>query len=149
MQLFGDPPPSAVVATEPATMDRFPGPMPAYRGLRAAGRLKPDPVQELAVEKLQSLHRRLLSYRPAPEPVRQTGWFAKLLAQTPPPPPVRPKGLYIYGGVGRGKSMLMALFFAASSVSRKRRVHFHAFMIEMQQRLHRLRETAPRDPLMV
>ncbi len=133
----------------PATLDRFPGPMPAYRAKRAAGELKPDPVQELAVEKLQSLHRQLLNYRPAPEAPQQTGWFARLLAVTPPKPPARPKGLYIFGGVGRGKSMLTDLFFATAPMRQKRRVHFHAFMLEVHDRLHRLRAGNPSDPLMV
>jgi cell division protein ZapE len=131
----------------PATLDQFPGPMPAYRSRRAAGTLKADPVQELAAEKLQSLHRSLLNYRPQAPSGATTGWFAKLLAVTPPPPPARPKGLYLFGGVGRGKSMLMDLFFGASAVRFKRRVHFHAFMQEIHDRLHRLRGTATSDPL--
>jgi cell division protein ZapE len=133
----------------PASLAQFPGPMPEYRRRRSAGLLKPDPVQELAVEKLQSLHRALLAYTPQPPAPQQTGWFARLLAATPPPPPARPKGLYIFGGVGRGKSMLMDLFFAASSVPAKRRVHFHAFMQEVHDRLHQLRATVESDPLMV
>ncbi|HLY56070.1 MAG TPA: cell division protein ZapE [Stellaceae bacterium] len=131
----------------PATLDTFPGPLAVFRAKRAAGELKPDPAQELGIQKLQSLHRALLNYRPLPPAPSSAGWFAKLLAVTPPPPPARPKGLYLFGGVGRGKSMLMDVFFAASSVKRKRRVHFHAFMQEVQDRLHRLRDTDTSDPL--
>ncbi len=128
-----------------ATLAAFPGPMAAYRAKRAAGELKPDPMQELAAEKLQMLHRALLSYRPSPN--GGGGWRALLgLGQAAPP---RPKGLYIFGGVGRGKSMLMDLFFATSAVPAKRRVHFHAFMQEVHDRLHKLRESAPGDPLHV
>ncbi len=128
-----------------ATIDRFPGPLPEYRARRSAGRLKADPMQQLAAEKLQSLHRALLNYQPQP-PATPGGWFARLLAQTPPPPPARPKGLYLFGGVGRGKSMLMDLFFETSAVRHRRRVHFHAFMQEVQERLHALR-AGETDPL--
>lgn len=131
----------------PATLEQFAGPIRSYRARRAAGELKPDPMQELAIEKLQLLHRALLNYRPQAPAPSSSGWFSKLLAVTPPPPPARPKGLYLFGGVGRGKSMMMDLFFAASSVGRKRRVHFHAFMQEVQERLHRLRNSGTSDPL--
>src|SRR5205823_1605497 len=52
------------------------------------------------------------------------------------------KGLYIFGDVGRGKTMLMDMFFAASRVVRKRRVHFHEFMGEVHERAHALRQKA-------
>jgi cell division protein ZapE len=120
------------------------GPMPAYRAKRAAGELKADPVQELAVEKLQALHRALTGYRPvAPT---SGGWRRHFRFAAPPPPP-RPKGLYIFGGVGRGKSMLMDLFFNTTAVSPRRRVHFHAFMQEVHAKLHILRQTDTPDPL--
>jgi cell division protein ZapE len=123
-----------------ATLAEFPGPMPAYRAKRAAGALKPDPMQELAAEKLQMLHRALLGYRPQPVRAEPVGWLVRfgLVPAAPPVPP--PKGLYIFGGVGRGKSMLMDLFFATSGVRARRRVHFHAFMQEVHDRLHRLRD---------
>jgi len=144
MRLFSEAPPAAA----PATLAEFPGPMPAYRAKRAAGLLKPDPMQEHATEKLQMLHRALLGYRPQPVQA-QTGWLARLgLAPSAPTAP-RPKGLYLFGGVGRGKSMLMDLFFETSAVPARRRVHFHAFMQEVHDRLHRLRETAPGEPLHV
>jgi cell division protein ZapE len=120
--------------------------MAAYRARRAAGELKPDPMQELAAEKLQMLHRALLSYRPQSN-ANGGGWRALLGLGNQAP--ARPKGLYLFGGVGRGKSMLMDLFFATSAVAAKRRVHFHAFMQEVHDRLHRLRESAPGDPLQV
>jgi cell division protein ZapE len=138
MRLLPDPP--------AASLESFPGPMPAYRARRAAGELKPDPMQELAAEKLQMLHRALLSYR-RPSNGNGGGWRA--LLGLGGAAPVRPKGLYLFGGVGRGKSMLMDLFFATSAVPAKRRVHFHAFMQEVHDRLHRLRENASGDPVRV
>ncbi|WP_229743569.1 cell division protein ZapE [Aliidongia dinghuensis] len=123
--------------------------MPAYRAKRAAGLLKPDPMQELAAEKLQSLHRALLSYRPEPPAAAPTGWRAFLGLNPHRDAPKAPRGLYIYGGVGRGKSMLMDLFFETSAVEARRRVHFHAFMQEVHDRLYALRTSKITDPLAV
>ncbi len=122
------------------------GPLALYRARRADGRLAADPAQELAAEKLEGLFRALRHYRPG----ESEGWRARLgLARRPDP---APQGLYLFGGVGRGKSMLMDLFFAAAPVARKRRVHFHAFMIEVHERLHRWRqkdfaERGGKDPI--
>lgn len=121
-------------------------PLQRYRTLRRAGELKPDPAQELAAEKLQSLHHALKGYQPAGESWL-TGWKDRfgLGRRTDEPP----QGLYIFGPVGRGKSMIMDLFFDSAPVERKRRVHFHAFMLEVQQRLNTERQTTKRDdPLM-
>ena len=121
------------------------GPLAAYRAKRRAGELKPDAAQELAAEKLQSLHHALRHYEPASG---RGGWKARLgLARRREEPP---QGLYLFGGVGRGKSMLMDIFFASAPVTRKRRVHFHAFMAEVHDRLHAWRaETkgSKADPL--
>ncbi|MFC7334227.1 cell division protein ZapE [Rhodocista pekingensis] len=110
------------------------GPLAAYRARRGTGTLKADPCQELAAEKLQSLWHALRDYRPA---LGQVGWRARFgLTRRPDP---APQGLYIYGDVGRGKSMLMDLFFETAPVEPRRRVHFHAFMLEVHSRLHALR----------
>jgi cell division protein ZapE len=107
------------------------GPVFAYRARCRAGELEPDPGQELAAEKLQSVHNALKHYDPGSG---RSGWKARLgLARRPAEPP---QGLYLYGGVGTGKSMLMDLFFAEAPVAAKRRVHFHAFMAEVHDRLH-------------
>ncbi|WP_321490865.1 cell division protein ZapE [uncultured Hyphomonas sp.] len=90
-----------------------------YRERVDAGLLTNDPVQAEAAGLLDDLARRL-----ADPP--KGGWFSK-------PEPVR--GLYLWGGVGRGKSMLMDLFFENAAPKAKRRVHFHEFMAEVQDRL--------------
>ena len=122
------------------------GPLIAYRALRQAGDLQPDPMQALAAEKLQSLHKALDGYEPASG---AQGWAARLgLVRQQEPPP---QGLYIYGPVGRGKSMLMDLFYEHSTVKKKRRVHFHEFMIEVHDSVHAWRQDkkkkSERDPL--
>lgn len=82
-----------------------------YAQRLAAGLVAPDPAQAEAVERLDALAKQLSAAR---------GWFGA----------ARPRGLYIFGAVGRGKSMLMDLFFEAASLKHKRRVHFHDFMLE-------------------
>lgn len=105
------------------------GPQAAYRALVQSGELMADPSQALAVEKLQGLSRALLHYKPGNG---EGGWRARLgLVHSDP----APQGLYLFGPVGRGKSMLMDLFFAATPIARKRRVHFHAFMLEVHERI--------------
>ena len=117
------------------------GPMALYRRKVAEGALDADPAQRLAVEKLQLLAMRLADYNPA-RPKRvglgRFGWGRDRLEEKPVP------GLYLYGGVGRGKSMLMDLFFETAPVSPKRRVHFHAFMQEVHAR-HRQGARRRRD----
>jgi cell division protein ZapE len=110
------------------------GPLFAYRARREAGDLQRDAAQELAAEKLQSLHHALRSYRPSSDIAAWKERFGLSRRRLEPP-----LGLYLYGGVGRGKSMLMDLFFQGAPVTRKRRVHFHAFMQEIHGRLKDLR----------
>ena len=100
-----------------------------YRERVDAGLLTNDPVQAEAAERLDDLARRL-----ADPP--KGGWFSK-------PEPVR--GLYLWGGVGRGKSMLMDLFFEHAAPKAKRRVHFHEFMAEIQDRLDTWRKMPEAD----
>lgn len=121
-------------------------PLAAYRARLAGGLIKPDPGQQSAIERLQALWLALQGYRPSAEVAG--GWRARLgLSRRSEAPP--PRGLYLHGGVGRGKSMVMDLFFAAAPTPRKRRVHFHAFMLEIHERLHRRRQAyaAEQDPI--
>ena len=117
-------------------------PLARYRGLVRRGDLRSDPMQALAAEKLESLWHALAGYRPQ---TGSGGWRARLgLTRRPDP---APQGLYIYGEVGRGKSMLMDLFFDVAPVEAKRRVHFHAFMQDVHRRLHEWRKANAGDPL--
>ncbi|MCM2563402.1 cell division protein ZapE [Lutimaribacter sp. EGI FJ00015] len=102
-----------------------------YAQLVQAGDLHADPAQEAALPEFERIHRALEA------PVKR-GWFAKK------PDPI--KGLYLWGGVGRGKSMLMDLFVDTVDVPR-RRVHFHAFMQEIQAALHEARKTGVEDAI--
>ena len=118
------------------------GPLAAYRALVASDALNRDPMQELAAEKLQSLHHALTDYKPA----GGGGWAERFgLARRNVNPP---QGLYLCGPVGRGKSMLMDMFFETAPAERKRRAHFNEFMLDVHKRLHAIRKAAkgkPRD----
>ncbi|MGE0665935.1 MAG: cell division protein ZapE [Sphingomonadales bacterium] len=120
----------------PASL-KFASPLDGYRTLVADGTLTHDAAQELAVEKLEILHARLKTY----EPGRNGGWRSLFMREKQE----APQGLYMFGGVGRGKSMLMDLFFASTNFAPKRRVHFHAFMLEIHESVHRWRKLSPSD----
>jgi cell division protein ZapE len=106
-----------------------------YAARVAAGKIERDAAQEVIVDRLAQLEKRLAERRLSRKS-SSLGW----LFGAREPGPI--KGLYIFGDVGRGKTMLMDLFFAASPVLRKRRVHFHEFMAEVHERIHALRQKA-------
>ena len=105
----------------------------AYEALIAAGELRPDPEQAAAAARLDSLAVEL-------EHPRTTGFFRKKV--------IPPRGIYMWGDVGRGKSMLMDLFFANVNVARKRRVHFGEFMLEVHGRIAAERRKEAGDPIL-
>lgn len=107
-------------------------PANTYRALLEAGTLAPDPAQAEVTARLQALHEELLKISN-----HQTGLSARRRRKTAPP-----RSLYIWGNVGRGKSMLMDLFFAHAPVEEKRRIHFHMFMQQVHARLHEIRVAA-------
>jgi cell division protein ZapE len=88
-------------------------PLAAYQARIASGELAADPDQAAAAERLETLAQELKAWRP-------DAWFSK----SEPP-----RGLYMYGPVGRGKSMLLDIFFETAPIAKKRRVHFHEFML--------------------
>src|SRR3546814_11293449 len=98
------------------------GVLERYQQLIIAEELRTDTDQQAAAQRLDALQKEL----EAAPPRGSTLW--KMLRRAPPPP----RGLYMWGGVGRGKSMLMDLFFDSLDIRRKRRVHFHEFMIEVR-----------------
>ena len=105
----------------------------AYARRLASGEVKPDAAQAEIVARLDGLAGALST-----SPPLSGGFFARLWK--PNPPPI--KGLYLWGDVGRGKTMLMDLFFAEAPLAAKRRVHFHAFMQDIHARLHAARQSA-------
>jgi cell division protein ZapE len=125
------------------------GPLPAYRALIARGTLASDPQQALAAERLQLLWARLRGYDPAPKPTQANTLISRFWRRHVEEADNYPHGLYLVGEVGRGKSMLMDLFFAAADVTRKRRIHFHQFMQEAHARIFAWKQRNPltEDPI--
>ncbi len=120
------------------------GPLPAYRALVSRGALSPDPAQTLAAQRLQDLWVKLRGYDPPP--LASSGGFLSRLLRRKPTDEAgedRPNGLYLVGEVGRGKSMLMDLFFASADVARKKRIHFHRFMQDVHARIFAWKRATP------
>ena len=109
-----------------------------YEARVAQGTLRADPAQHAVLPALDRLRDWLEANAD-----RRIGLFAGLFAK----PVTPPKGLYLWGGVGRGKSMLMDLFTAATDIRAKRRVHFHAFMQDIHKAMHEARKKGIEDPL--
>jgi len=119
-----------------------------YAALVTAGKIEADPGQATLARQLTALERRLDQHRLARKS-SSLGWLFGQREQAGAPL----KGLYVYGEVGRGKTMLMDLFFETSVVIRKRRVHFHEFMADVHERVHIYRqdikngEASEQDPI--
>jgi cell division protein ZapE len=110
-----------------------------YQSLIASGAIEADPAQAEVADAFASLERRLVTYKPA----RKQGLFGRLFADKEEPP----RGLYIHGEVGRGKTMLMDLFFQHCPVVHKRRAHFHEFMADVHERIYGFRQSIARGEL--
>ncbi|KAI8855187.1 AFG1-like ATPase-domain-containing protein [Chytridium lagenaria] len=145
------------------------GPMASYNQKISAGILRNDPFQRKTVQVLQELHDSLIQYNPpsivdiqiqtssgdahkigleqldldATTPfsfLSPKRWFQSASSKAPRAKEVfGPQGLYVYGSVGTGKTMTMDMFYHSINVDRKRRVHFHAFMLDVHKRVHELR----------
>lgn len=108
-----------------------------YEALIVAGELQADSDQRAAAEALGHLQASLEQGEEA------QGLFRKLFARRGRPP----RGIYLWGGVGRGKSMLMDLFVETLAIPEKRRVHFHAFMLEIDRLIREERAKEAGDPI--
>ncbi|MDE2467491.1 MAG: cell division protein ZapE, partial [Bradyrhizobium sp.] len=111
-----------------------------YQSLVSSGAIEPDTAQAAAAEAFSDLEARLSAYTP----VRKQGLLGRLFADRNEPPP---RGLYVYGEVGRGKTMLMDLFFQQSPVAHKRRAHFHEFMADVHERIFGFRQKIARGEI--
>ncbi|MFM2410916.1 MAG: hypothetical protein RL481_1744, partial [Pseudomonadota bacterium] len=105
--------------------------------LLAAGELKRDSAQTAIVSALAALQEKLEEVPPR----------GSLLWRFAARKPEAIRGLYIWGDVGRGKSMLMDLFYDNVDIGRKQRRHFHEFMLDMHARIRAMRESNPGDPI--
>jgi cell division protein ZapE len=110
----------------------------AYDALVAKGELRPDPDQRAGAARLDALADEL------GRPPARTSWLDRLRGSAPQ---AAPRGVYLWGAVGRGKSMLMDLFHAQVGVKSKRRAHFHEFMLDVHARIHHHRQSAGSDPI--
>jgi cell division protein ZapE len=110
-----------------------------YNALVAQGHIQYEPAQIIALHHLQTLLDNLI----ATDQYNQKSPLHKLFL----PSPTNHQSLYIYGNVGRGKSMLMDLFFEACPIRQKRRVHFHAFMLEVHAFIHQWRKQHNNDAI--
>ena len=113
------------------------GVLAAYDALVAGGELRPDPEQRAGAERLDRLQKELEAVPPR----------GSLLWRLTGRKPEAPRGVYLWGAVGRGKSMLMDLFYDQLTIQRKRRVHFHAFMIDVHARMREVRKSEAGDPI--
>ena len=109
-----------------------------YDARVAGGKLRPDPAQHAILPKLELIRLWLEDHA-----ARKRGILGGLFSK----PAQAPRGLYLWGGVGRGKSMLMDMFFEATEIEAKRRVHFHAFMQDIHRGMHAARKNGVEDAL--
>ncbi|XP_043999644.1 AFG1 like ATPase a isoform X1 [Gambusia affinis] len=112
----------------------FSGPLDHYSGLIRAGSLREDEHQRAVLQKLDELHKTLRGYTNRPTSI-MSRFFSK---------PKPPQGCYIHGDVGTGKTMVMDMFYSHVETERKKRVHFHGFMLDVHKRIHRLKQSMPK-----
>ncbi|XP_060093868.1 AFG1-like ATPase isoform X2 [Heteronotia binoei] len=110
------------------------GPLEHYDFLVKTEELKNDDQQQKVIQCLQKLHESLKGYS-----ISSKHLLSKLFTRHKPS-----KGLYVYGDVGTGKTMVMDIFYSHIQVERKKRVHFHGFMLDVHKRIHRLKQSLPK-----
>jgi cell division protein ZapE len=111
-----------------------------YQALVDSGAIEADPEQARAADAFGVLEDRLASYKPS----RKQGLLGRLFGGDKNEPP---RGLYVHGEVGRGKTMLMDLFFQQCPIEHKRRAHFHEFMAEAHERIYGYRQQIARGEI--
>jgi cell division protein ZapE len=111
-----------------------------YEALVSSGAIEPDAAQREAAEAFDDLDQRLSHYKP----LRKQGLLVRLFADKDDAPP---RGLYVHGDVGRGKTMLMDMFFQTCPVEHKRRAHFHEFMADVHERIYGFRQNIARGEI--
>ncbi|KAK9511552.1 hypothetical protein O3M35_000186 [Rhynocoris fuscipes] len=111
-------------------------PLGAYDRQVQLGELKEDNHQRKVLQHFQEVFNNIQNYEPSLPTMVDKLFFLKK-----PKPRPGPKGLYLYGAVGGGKTMLMDLFHSCCKFPRKRRVHFHSFMLEVHARIHELKKS--------
>ncbi|XP_061599896.1 AFG1 like ATPase a [Cololabis saira] len=121
-------------AAEESGSSGFSGPLDQYEGLIRDGGLREDGHQRAVLQNLDQLHKTLRGYSNAPASI-----FSRFFTK-----PKAPKGFYIYGDVGTGKTMVMDMFYSHVETEKKKRVHFHGFMLDVHKRIHRLKQSLPK-----
>ena len=111
-----------------------------YQALVSSSAIEPDAAQAEAAEAFAGLEQQLAGYKP----LRKQSLLGRLFADKDEAPP---RGLYVHGDVGRGKTMLMDMFFQQSLVVHKRRAHFHEFMAEVHERIYGFRQNIARGEI--
>ena len=124
-------------------------PLARYEQALSQGEFRPDDVQREAITRLDAIQQGLIARKPAPEPAAKGlfGRLSKLMTKEKNSSEAPVRGLYMWGGVGRGKTWVMDLFFQSIPGDRKLRLHFHRFMLRVHEELTQLQGHS--DPLLI